>query len=157
MSLAPLLSASPVIQVHAYAAIAALVLGGVVLFRKKGDTPHKRLGKLWVGLMGVVALSSFSIWTIRLVGPFSPIHVLSILTLVLLYKGVGYARRHQIRLHVKTMQQTYLFALIIAGLFTFLPGRIMNRVVFGDAGAGPLQWTIFVGMVARSASSSSRS
>lgn len=144
MSLSPLLSASPVIQIHAFAAIFAFVLGAVVLFRRKGDRPHKRLGTIWVALMGVVAVSSFFIWTIRLFGPFSPIHLLSIVTLAGLWKAIAFARRRNIKGHMRTMQMLYLGALIIAGWFTFMPGRIMNHVVFGPDGAGPMQSAVFL-------------
>jgi uncharacterized membrane protein len=144
MNFDPLLHASPVIQIHAAAAIVALLVGAVVLFRRKGDRRHRMLGKLWVGLMAVVALSSFFIWTIRLWGPFSPIHLLSIFTLFMLWRGVSYARAHNIRLHLRVMQSTYLLALVITGLFTFYPGRIMNKVAFGPEGATPEKLAIFV-------------
>ena len=147
MSLEPLLSASPVIQIHAACAILAFIVGALVLFRRKGDAPHKRLGKVWVGLMAITALSSFFIWTIRLVGPFSPIHLLSMLTLFLLYRGVACARQHRIKLHMRTMQATYISALVIAGLFTFFPGRITNRVVFGPAGADTGKWLVFAAVI----------
>jgi uncharacterized membrane protein len=144
MDLAPLLNASPVIQIHAVAAMLALLIGAAVLFRRKGDRPHKAMGKVWVALMGIVALSSFFIWTIRLWGLFSPIHLLSIFTLVMLWRGVGFARRRNIRLHRLTMQVTYVAALIITGLFTLLPGRIMNKVVFGPEGATRAKLAVFV-------------
>ena len=143
MSLEPLLNASLVIQLHALAAFLALFIGAVQLFRKKGDAPHRALGKVWVALMAMVALSSFFIWTIRLWGPFSPIHLLSIFTLVMLWRGVSYARRKQIERHRWTMQLTYGLALIVTGLFTFYPGRIMNRVAFGPEGATPAKLAIF--------------
>ena len=82
MSLAPLLNASPVIQVHAFAAIGAFALGALQLAAPKGTLPHRTVGWTWVVLMLAVAASSFWIHEIRLVGPFSPIHLLSILTLV---------------------------------------------------------------------------
>ena len=149
MSLDPLLRASPIIQIHAAAAVTALLLGGWVLFRrKKGDAPHRAMGKLWVGLMAVVALSSFFIWEIRLVGLFSPIHLLSIFTLFMLYRGVTFARRHNIKAHMLTMQITYVAALIVTGLFTFMPGRIMNKVVFGAHGADLTQSLMFFGFAA---------
>jgi uncharacterized membrane protein len=147
MSLEPLLSASPLIQMHALAAFLALLIGAVQLFRKKGDAPHRRLGTLWVALMAIVALSSFFIWTIRLWGLFSPIHLISIFTLVMLWRGVRFARAHNIRMHQRTMQFTYLLALVVTGLFTFLPGRIMNRVAFGPEGATPEKLEIFAGVV----------
>jgi uncharacterized membrane protein len=147
LSLEPLLNVSPVIQIHAAAAILALLVGALVLFRRKGDATHRFWGKLWVGSMAVTAISSFFIWTIRLVGPFSPIHLLSLLTLFLLYRGVSYARRHQIKLHMRMMQGTYVAALVIAGLFTFYPGRIINKVVFGPHGAGAAQWLLFAAVI----------
>ena len=144
MSLEPLLAASPVIQIHAFAAIVAFGLGGWVLFRrKKGDAHHRALGKLWVALMVIVAVSSLFIWTIRLWGPFSPIHLISIATLVGLYRAVQYARRRQIKAHMNLMRGLYLGALVVAGVFTFMPGRIMNQVAFGPDGADPAESAIF--------------
>jgi uncharacterized membrane protein len=147
MNLNPLLSASPIIQIHAAAAVLALLTGAVVLFRRKGDSRHRALGKLWVALMAIVALSSFFIWTIRLWGLFSPIHLISIFTLVMLWRGVGFARRHDIAHHRLTMQLTYLLALVVTGLLTFLPGRIMYRVAFGPDGADPGKLAVFLGLV----------
>lgn len=51
MSFAPLLNAAPAIPVHAFAAMAAFVLGVVQLATPKGTLPHRTLGWLWVGLM----------------------------------------------------------------------------------------------------------
>lgn len=130
MNFEPLMNASPAIQIHVVAAILAFVLGGVVLFRRKGDRLHRLGGKIWVGLMLVVALSSLFIHTIRLWGPWSPIHLLSIATLWGLYRGVTLARLRRIAEHRRTMQGVYLGALIIAGVFTFMPGRIMHEVFF---------------------------
>jgi len=148
MTLDPLLHASPLIQVHAAAAMLALVIGALQLFRRKGDGRHRMIGKIWVGLMTLVALSSFFIWTIRLWGLFSPIHLLSIFTLFMLWRGVSYARAHNIRMHQRVMQATYLLALVITGLFTFFPGRIMYKVTFGPDGADPEKLAVFGGVLA---------
>ena len=59
MSLEPLLTASPIIQVHAFAAIAAFALGLVQFAAPKGTVPHRTIGWIWVGLMTVIAISSF--------------------------------------------------------------------------------------------------
>jgi uncharacterized membrane protein len=133
MSLAPLLDAAPQIPLHAFAAMAAFVLGVVQLAAPKGTLPHRALGWIWVALMMVVALSSFWIHQIRLVGPFSPIHLLSIFVLVVLPLGVWRAHRHQVADHRRRIM-TLIFAgaLVIAGLFTLLPGRIMHAVMFGS-------------------------
>ena len=79
MSLAPLLNAAPVIQLHAFAAMAAFVLGAVQLAAPKGTLPHRTLGWVWVVLLLVISVSSFWIQGIRLWGPWSPIHLLSVL------------------------------------------------------------------------------
>lgn len=131
MSFAPLLEAAPAIPLHAFAAMAALVLGAVQLAGPKGTLPHRALGWVWAALMLVVALSSFWIHQIRLVGPWSPIHLLSIFSLVMLVLGIMAARTRNIRRHRITMISIFFGALVIAGLFTFMPGRIMHAVVFG--------------------------
>lgn len=76
MSLAPLLTASPIIQFHAYAAIVALLIGGAIFYGPTGNSQYRVLGRVWVGLMALVAISSFFIWTMRLFGSFSPIYLL---------------------------------------------------------------------------------
>ena len=131
MTLAPLLDASPVIQVHALAAMSALGLGIVQLAAPKGMLPHRTIGWTWVALMALLAVSSFWIHTIRLFGPFSPIHLLSIFTLVMLPIAVLRAHRHQVPQHRKAMIGLFVGALLVAGLFTFVPGRIMYKVAFG--------------------------
>lgn len=132
MSLGPLLSAPPPIPWHAFAAFAALAVGGVQLALPKGTMRHRVLGYAWVALMLVIAVSSFWIQQIRLVGPFSPIHLLSILVLVTVPLAVWHAHNHQVAKHRKVMISLYVFALIGAGVFTLLPGRIMHVVVFGQ-------------------------
>jgi uncharacterized membrane protein len=131
MNLAPLTSAPLPIQIHAYAALAAFALGLVQLARTKGTGGHRALGYTWVGLMLIVAVSSFWIHDLGVWGPWSPIHLLSILTLVMLPLGLWYARRHVVRGHKLTMLGIFAGALVIAGIFTLAPGRIMYRVVFG--------------------------
>ena len=132
MSLAPLLNAASAIQLHAFAAMAAFGLGAVQLAAPKGTLPHRTIGWIWVGLMAIVAASSFWIHEIRLLGPWSPIHLLSIFTLIMLPIAVWRARRHRVADHRRIMTMTFVGALVIAGLFTLLPGRIMHAVVFGQ-------------------------
>jgi uncharacterized membrane protein len=81
MTLVPLLSASPVIQVHAYLAIAAIGLGALQFSRMKGTRSHRAIGWIWVAVMMTVAGSSLFIHEIRTWGIWSPIHLLSVFTL----------------------------------------------------------------------------
>ena len=131
MSLAPLLDAAPAIPVHAFAAMTAFLLGVVQLAAPKDTLPHRTLGWIWVGLMVSVAFSSFWIHQIRLLGPWSPIHLLSIFTLVTLPLGVWMAHRHRVTDHRRIMILIFSGELVIAGLFTLIPGRIMHTVLFG--------------------------
>jgi uncharacterized membrane protein len=131
MNLAPLTNAPFAIQLHAYAALAAFALGVVQLARAKGTTNHRALGYTWVALMLVVAVSSFWIQDMRVWGPWSPIHLLSIMVLVMLPTAIYFARVHRVRGHKLTMLGIFSGALIIAGIFTLVPGRIMHRVLFG--------------------------
>jgi uncharacterized membrane protein len=81
--------------------------------------------------MTAVCITSFWIHDLRVWGPWSPIHLLSIFTLAMLPVAVLHARRHRVAQHRKAMLTMFAGALVIAGLFTFVPGRIMYRVAFG--------------------------
>jgi uncharacterized membrane protein len=131
MSLTPLLEAAPAIQAHAYAAFAALALGIVQLSAPKGTLPHRTVGWTWAALMLVVCISSFFIHEIRMWGEWSPIHLLSVYTLIMVPVAVMAARRHVVERHRRGMLGLFFGALVIAGIFTFWPGRIMHAVVFG--------------------------
>ena len=132
MTLAPLLAAPAIIQFHALAAVTALALGAVQLALPKGGPRHRVMGWLWAVLLASVALTSIWISGERMrFGPFSWIHLLSVLTLVMLPVGILHARRGRIGRHRWTMISLFAGALVIAGAFTLLPYRIMGRVVFG--------------------------
>jgi uncharacterized membrane protein len=131
MSLAPLLDAAPAIQLHAFAATTAFVLGIVQFSAPKGTLPHRTIGGIWVALMVVVSLSSFWIHQLRLWESWSPIHLLSVFTLVMLPLAVLAAHRHAVDRHRRAMIAIFFGALVVAGLFTLVPGRILHKVVFG--------------------------
>lgn len=129
MTLTPLLAADPIIIVHAFAAMGALVVTLLLLIPRRGQRWHRRLGYGWLALMATTALTSFWINDIRLFGPFSPIHLLSILALVSMVSGWRAARMGKIKAHRTTMRSLVFFALVVTGGFTLLPGRIMHDVV----------------------------
>jgi uncharacterized membrane protein len=131
MTLAPLLDAPAVIRFHAAFAFAAIGLGAVQFLAPKGTLPHRTIGWAWATLMMLVAGSSLFIHTIRTWGPWSPIHLLSLFTLTVVPVAVWRARRHDVRSHRQAMIWIFVLALVVTGLFTLAPGRIMNKVVFG--------------------------
>ena len=131
MSLAPLLAAPWYIQVHAFGAMLAFVLALVQFAMTKGTTLHRAIGYVWITTMLIVALSSFLIHGIRLVGPFGPIHILSIVTIFSAIAAVSHARAGRIRAHRINILILFWAALVGAGVFAFVPPRIMGQVAFG--------------------------
>lgn len=133
MTLEPLLNASPAIQFHVLTVVPAALVGGVMLLRRKGTPVHRMAGRVWIGLMALTALSSFFIHTIKVWGPFSPIHLLSILTLLGAFVVVQSARQRNLVRHQRVVKSLYFGGIGIAGFFALMPGRIMHEVVFGTA------------------------
>lgn len=130
MNLAPLLDAPLAIQIHVAAVIPAALLGPYMFRARKGTPTHRLLGKVWLGLMVVAALSSFFIHTINLFYGFSPIHLLSAYVLYGSWSAIRAARAHRIREHRLNVIGMYVGGIIIAGGFTLLPGRLMHEIVF---------------------------
>ena len=119
------------IPFHAIMAMIAIILGGIQLYIKKGGAIHKLLGRIWVGLMLIVATTSFFIHKTKMRGDYSSIHLLSLWTIFILGVGVYYARVGNIKRHKQVMIATYFFALILTGFFTLMPGRVMHQILIG--------------------------
>jgi uncharacterized membrane protein len=117
------------IALHLAAALLGLALGAALLLRRKGTVSHRWLGRAWVGLMALTALSSFWILEIRDGAGFSVIHLLSAWTLAALFFAVRAIRRGNVRAHKKFMVGTFL-GLVGAGLGAFAPGRTLYVFFF---------------------------
>ena len=122
-----ILAASPIIQLHIVAALTALAIGTVLLIGVKGTRIHKTLGWVWVVAMALTAVSSLFIRQTNH-GSFSLIHLLSGWTIVALPMAVYAIKRRNLRMHRRMMTGLFVGGLIIAGLLTFLPGRLMWSV-----------------------------
>lgn len=119
------------IQLHIVFAVAAFVLGIVLFVGKKGRLAHRVLGWMFVAFMSGVVVTA---WNIRMINPggFSFIHYIFIpLTVISLVVGVVAARRGRVKHHRQAMIGLYIGALVIAGGFTFMPGRAMHDIAFG--------------------------
>ncbi|AYV45485.1 hypothetical protein CFHF_14035 [Caulobacter flavus] len=126
-----LLAAAPVkIQLHVAAALTALAIGTVLMVGVKGTRLHRTLGWTWVVAMATTAISSLFIREMNH-GAMSWIHLLSGWTIVALPMAVYAARRHKVHMHRRFMTGLFVGGLLIAGAFTFLPGRLLWRVFFG--------------------------
>lgn len=122
---------TPMILIHLGAALTALVLGIAVFLRRKGNLAHRVLGRTWVGLMLVTAISTY--W-IRSGGNFSWIHGLSVISLVALSFAVYFAMTGNIRRHQRIMKGVFFGALVVAGAFTLLPARLLGHALWSSLG-----------------------
>lgn len=138
MTFEPLLDAPIAIQIHVAAVIPAALLGAYLLARPKGTPRRRLLGKIWLALMVITALSSFLIHQINMFFGFSPIHLLSIFVLSGCWGAIVNARKHNIEAHKRIVRSLYFGGIVGAGAFTFFPGRIMNKVAFDGDDIAPL-------------------
>lgn len=118
------------VMIHLATVIPAVPLGTWLLLARKGTPRHKALGKLWLAMMVATAVSAVFIRFLNH-GQFSLIHLFVPLTLAGAWRAVSAARRGDIAAHKRIILGLFLGALVIAGGFTFLPGRVMGVWLFG--------------------------
>lgn len=135
MTFEPLANAPLAVQLHVATVVPAALIGLYILLTRKGTPFHRMLGKIWVVLMVSTSVFSLFIHEINLFYGFSPIHLFSIGTPIGCLLAVRAARNRNIRLHKYLMVSTYVGGIVVAGGFTFAPGRIMNRMVFAEDGS----------------------
>lgn len=138
MSLEPLLAAPLVVQIHAFGAMAGLILGTIQIVAPKGTLPHKTLGFVWIVVMAAVGISSaFIQHPVEPGDPFwkrfSAIHIFTLMTAYSLVAGGWLLMRGgpAMRFHSRPFIGLFIGGLLIAGALAFLPGRIMHQVAFG--------------------------
>ncbi|MFN3583472.1 DUF2306 domain-containing protein [Phenylobacterium sp.] len=128
--LAFLAGLSPAIKVHLAAALAALVLGAVLMAARKGRTFHRTAGWAWVALVAVTAGSTLFITSLNH-GRWSLLHLFTGWTLIVLPLAVFWARRHQVMKHRRHMMGLFYGGFAINLFIAFIPGRALWRVFFG--------------------------
>ena len=79
--------------VHLIAALSALALGALVLFRPKGDGVHRLLGYAYALAMLTVNATALLIY--RLTGRFNFLHVFAVISLVTLLIGLSFPIRRR--------------------------------------------------------------
>lgn len=129
LSLAPFFASASIVQVHIFAALTTFTIGTVLMLGPKGRGYHKPLGWIWVTSMAVTAISSFFMTGLN-GASYSWIHGLSAWTVLALPFGVAAVRRRKIKDHRKAMTGMFFGGIIVAGLFSFLPGRVMWHMLF---------------------------
>jgi uncharacterized membrane protein len=139
-ALLTLLERHPLIFFHLVTAFGAVVIGAIVMLRRKGTGSHRLLGWVWVVLMGSTALASAFIrdYGMPNLAGITPIHAFTVLVAVKLPRGIWLIRQGKVVEHRKTMRGLFFGACVIAGLFTLLPGRFLGRLL----------WTQWLGVMA---------
>lgn len=132
-----LLERHPVVFFHLVTAAAALVLGLVILARRKGTPVHRAAGWVWVALMGGTALASAFIRDYQMpnIAGFTPIHLFTVSVLWSLPYGVWQIRRGNVLAHRQTMRGLFIGGCVLAGVFTLLPGRFLGSLVWKNLAA----------------------
>ena len=136
-------NADPVIAVHIICGLCALVVGPIALYSNARHALHRAAGYLWVFSMILLAGTSFFIDGLKAFGRFGPIHLLSVLTLWSIFEAMRQIYQGNMILHRRIMTNLYWYGLVIAGLFNFLPGRLVNRTISGDA-SGELGYVVII-------------
>ena len=130
IDITPLITSSLALKIHVASALVTFAIGLLLLSGlPKGTKTHKRLGWTWSVFMASTAISSFLLVGLN-GGHFSWIHGLSAWTIIVLPFALVAARRHDVKSHAKHMRGMFLGGMIIAGLFSFLPGRTMWYIFF---------------------------
>jgi uncharacterized membrane protein len=124
-----LLGLSIAILAHLLTIILGLALTIPLLLQKRGTQVHRTLGWAWTVSMLSTAVISLFIHESGS-GLFSPIHLLSLLTIVGVPLTIFAARRHRVAAHRLGIRMAVTGALLIAGFFTFPFGRMMGRWLF---------------------------
>jgi uncharacterized membrane protein len=104
----------------------------LIFFSTKGAPWHRALGRIFMVLMIVTAISAIFIKAV--VGPtymgFGLIHLFVILTVFGIFNAIRGLQTGNIARHKSAVLGVYAGAILIAGAFTFVPGRIMYEIVF---------------------------
>ncbi len=130
-----LIATRPLIALHMFAALLALVIGSVVMALRKGTVNHKALGWTWVVLMATTAVCSAFIRDYRLpnIAGYTPIHFFTAYVSVALPLGIVKIRRGDVSGHKGVMKRMFIGACCVAGLFTLLPGRFLGDLLWKHA------------------------
>lgn len=135
---------TPLIAVHLTAALAAVALGPVALWARRGHAHrlphnqrprlHRAAGYAWVTLMLITALSAIFISdpVVPNIAGFSAIHLLIPVVLGSLWLAFRQLLRGNVDGHRKTMLSLYVSACLIAGAFTLMPARFLGQLVWGQ-------------------------
>lgn len=116
---------SPIGLFHLLTAVAALVLGTVVIALQKGSKLHRLLGYAYFYSMLTMNGSAFFLY--NLFGVFGPFHVAALLSLATLIAGMVPAIRRKPENGWLRLHGTFMFFSVV-GLYAALFAEILTRI-----------------------------
>ncbi len=118
---------------HLVTVLPCFVMGTLLLLIKKGTSFHKKIGRVYMILMIITAIITLFMPADigpRLLNHFGWIHTFSFLTIYTVPAAYIAVKKGNIKSHKRKMILLYFGAIIIAGGFTFTPGRYLYNLLF---------------------------
>lgn len=124
---------STLMYLHLVTVVPCFFIGAILIILKKGTSSHKFLGRIYMVLMLITAC--ITLFMEADVGPkflnhFGWIHSFSFLTIYVVPTAYLAIKKGNVKAHKRKMILLYVGAIIIAGGFTFTPGRYLFSVFF---------------------------
>lgn len=119
---------------HLVTVVPCFLIGTLLLIIKKGTRVHRGFGRVYMILMLITAVITLFMPADvgpRLLNHFGWIHSFSFLTIYTVPTAFWAIKKGNVKAHKRKMILLYFGALIIAGGFTFVPGRYLHEVFFG--------------------------
>ncbi len=119
---------------HLATVVPCFLLGTILLLIRKGTRIHTALGKVYMVLMMITAFITLFMPArvgSQFLGHFGWIHSFSFLTLYTVPTAYRAIRMGDVKSHQRKMILLYFGAIVIAGGFTFAPGRFLYLLLFG--------------------------
>jgi uncharacterized membrane protein len=118
------------VQLHVLSVTVAFFAGLIIFLLPKGTGFHRLLG--WTFVIAMIGAAATSV---MMIADFNTgvnfLHIFTVVTAVSLTLGLAAIRRGDVRGHAYNMVGLYIGALLVAGSFSFIPGRLMWRMLFG--------------------------
>lgn len=119
---------------HLVTVVPCFIIGTILLLIKKGTPTHKNFGRIYMILMLITA--GITLFMPAEVGPrilnhFGWIHSFSFLAIYTVPTAYLAIKKGNVKSHKRKMILLYFGAIIIAGGFTFTPGRYLYHLFFG--------------------------
>ena len=118
---------------HLATVIPCFIIGTILLYIKKGTKVHVGLGRIYMVLMMITAVITLFMPAHvggRFLNHFGWIHLFSFLTIYTVPTAYWAVKKGNIKSHKRKMILLYFGAIIIAGGFTFMPGRYLYELFF---------------------------